>query len=112
MEVNEERYQHMVESSPDIILIVKDSMIQYINPRGAEICSLDAGDDYSPLFEQAFLELVSSSIDKVTKGAIIQLSKVIMNGKEEKKHLTDVWMGEIVWDGNPAVELIVRIKGE
>lgn len=25
-------------------------------------------------------------------------------------HLADVWIGEILWDGTPAVEMIIRSK--
>lgn len=100
----------MVESSPDMILIVKDEVIQYCNPTGIEHYGLNAGENYSNLFEPEFLTTLSSYIEKAAYGAKFELSEITVIGKDSKKILTDMWVGEIIWDGVPAVELIIRTK--
>ena len=110
LEVSEERFQHMVEASPEIIVIIKDGMIQYINPIGLELCESRTGGDCMIFFEHEDHKEISSAIEKVTHGAKIELSDIKIRCTTEIRHLADVWIGEIIWDGTPAIEMIIRIK--
>jgi len=112
--VSEERYQNMIESSPDTILIIKDGLIQYINQAGLELCDSTGGTkigiDCMSLFDPADQELIRSNIEKAAQGARIELPGIKIRSSLNSGHIADVWIGEIIWDGAPAVEMIIRSK--
>jgi PAS domain-containing protein len=114
LETSEERYQNMIESSPEAILITKDGIIQYINPSGMQLCTagggLKTGDTCLDLFDPADQELISSTIEKAVEGAKVELLKIRMRSGNNITHLADVWIGEIIWDGVPAIQMIIRTR--
>lgn len=113
LEMSEERYERMIESSPDTILIIKDGIIQFINTAGLEICNQANGangKDCLNLFEPGDQELIATHIRKAANGARIELTDIRLRSSVDGIHPADVWMGEILWDGQPAVEMIIRQK--
>jgi len=114
LQISEERYQSMIESSPEAVLILKDKVIIYINSAGLDLFKLNkggvTGSDWLQLFDHETLELITSSIGKAIEGAKIELSDIGIGPKDARNHIADLWIGEILWDGEYAVMVIIRKK--
>lgn len=114
LQISEERYQSMIESSPEAVIILKENVIQYINPAGFELFEsknrVAVGNDWLPLFDPESRDLITSSIIKATEGAKIELSDIGIGPKNGRDHIVDLWIGEILWDGKYAVMVIIRKK--
>ena len=116
LQVSEERYQNMIESSPEAILILKGREIQYINPSGAELSGTEnggtVGSDCISLFDPLDQERIAATIAKAAEGARVELSGIRIRHSEAGNRTSDVWIGEIHWDGAPAVQMIIRTRTE
>jgi PAS domain-containing protein len=114
LQISEERYQSMIESSPEAVIILIGKVIQYINSAGLDLFEpnkrVAAGSDWSQLFDPEALDLITSSITKAIEGARIELSDIGIGLKDARYHRGDLWIGEILWDGEHAVMMIIRKK--
>jgi PAS domain-containing protein len=114
LQISEERYQTMIEASPETILIIRDGVIQYTNPAGLELIDdapgVHPGTGYLTIFDPADQELIDSTVKKVIEGARIELSDIRMRSGISGTHHADIWMGEIRWDGTAAIEMIIRTR--
>lgn len=112
LQISEERYQNMIESSPDAIVIIKGDEIRYLNPSALELGGSVSvgGTNYLDLFHPDYQPLISSTLEKGTEGAKIELSDLMVGHTNFWNHQADVWIGELYWDGQPAVQMIIRIK--
>jgi len=114
LQISEERYQSMIESSPEAIIILKEKAIQYINPAGLELFEPKNGDPTGSVWFQLFnpddQDQISSSIKKAIEGAKIELSDIRIGPNDVRNHHSDLWIGELLWDGEHAVMIIIRKK--
>ena len=114
LQISEERYQSMIESSPDAVIILIGKAIQYINPAGLDLFELNKGvatkGDWFYLFDPEALDLLTSSITKAAEGAKIELSDIGIRPKGARYLRGDLWIGEIPWNGEHAVMMIIRKK--
>ena len=114
LQMSEERYQSMIESSPEAVIILKENIIQYINPAGFDLFEsnkgIAAGSDWLQLFDPEALDLITTSIMKATEGAKIELSDIGIGLKDGRNHNADLWIGEILWNREYAVMMIIRKK--
>ncbi|MDD1730257.1 MAG: PAS domain S-box protein [Methanospirillum sp.] len=115
LQISEERYQSMIESSPEAVLILRDETIQYSNPANLDLFGPKngvTGREWVHLFDPETRDQILSSITKATEGAKIELSDIGIGLSDGRNHIADLWIGEILWDGEPAVMMIIRKKSD
>ena len=114
LQISEERYQNIIESSPEAIIIIKGREIRYINASGIELYEPESkgviGNDCMDIFAPDDHELIISSIAKATEGAKIELSDLRIGYNDSRNHIANLWIGEIPWDGEYAVMMIIKKK--
>ncbi|MFH0968708.1 MAG: PAS domain-containing protein [Methanobacteriota archaeon] len=114
LHISEERYQNMIEWSPEAVFILKNQEIQYINPSGRELCG---GFDKVPemtsilkLFDPADQQRIITTIHQATEGARVELTDIKIVRRDTRTLITDIWIGEILWDEARAIQMIIRKK--
>src|SRR5262249_23574002 len=111
---SEERYRRLVDLLPDSVYIHDGKIILFINPSGVEMFGAKSADEIvgrSPLdfsHESDRGKLVARATDvlqqKVSKDPL-RRRRLRMDGSE---YLADVSAVHIVWQGRPAVLVVVR----
>ncbi|HWQ68194.1 MAG TPA: PAS domain-containing protein [Methanospirillum sp.] len=114
LHISEERYQNMIEWSPDAVIILKDQEIQYINPSGLELCrrtgKVPEMNSCLELFEPADRERITTTINQAIEGARVELIDIrIVHGNSGTLN-ADLWIGEILWDDTRAIQMIIRTR--
>lgn len=114
LKISEERYKNMIEWSPDAVIILKNQVIQYINPSGREICGrTDTSSgihDFLEIFDPAGQNMIISTIQQAAEGARVELSDIGITPRDIGTRRVDIWIGEILWDGSPAIQIIIRTR--
>jgi PAS domain S-box-containing protein len=113
LRASEEDHRHLAESSPDSILVSTGNRIIYANPAGEQMFAsgqMDGlvGRQFADLVDPAERESVCGRVRQTMEGARMHLSDVRMTRLDGSPLCTDATLGEIVWDGKPAVQILLR----
>ncbi len=111
--VSEEHHRQLAESSPDSILVSTGNRIIYANPAGEQMFASGreqglVGRPFADLIDPAERESVCGRVRQTMEGARMHLSGVRMTRLDGSPLCTDATLGEIVWDGKPAVQIVLR----
>ena len=111
--VSEERHRHLAESSPDSILVSSGERIIYANPAGEQMFASGeehglVGRQVEDLVDPTERESVHDRVRQTMKGARMHLSGVRMIRLDGSPICADATLGEVVWDGTPAVQIVLR----
>ena len=111
--INEERYRNMIEWFPEALFVIKDKNILFINPAGIELCKQKGfkgvSSSYLDLFSPDDQEKIQNAIIQALKGGKYKLADVKIPCPEGSSISVNIWIGEIIWDNLPAVQMIIRI---
>ncbi|MBU1524493.1 MAG: PAS domain S-box protein [Candidatus Omnitrophica bacterium] len=114
LRASEERYRHLVELSPDTIIIHSQDKIVFVNPAGCKLLGARTSDE---LVGEPMLSIVHPDYQNIAKK---RMQQIIEKGEEiplmEEKFLgvdgraIDVEVGSIpfIYQDNPAVQVVVR----
>jgi len=111
--MSEERYRYLTEWSPDAILVCADGKILYTNPAGLPLLGAGSKDD---LVGKDILDLVQPDerdqvrerMNQAMLGARMQLPGAWLTRLDGRKIRAGILFGGIVWDGKPAIQIILR----
>jgi PAS domain S-box-containing protein len=111
--VSEEHHRQLAESSPDSILVSAGNRIIYTNPAGEQMFGSGRGQglvgrQFADLIDPAERESVCGRVRQTMEGAKLHLSDVRMTRLDGTPLCADATLGEIVWDGSPAVQIVLR----
>jgi PAS domain S-box-containing protein len=110
---SEERYRYLTEWSPVAILVQEGGKILYINPA---CLRLFAGYKNEDLLGKDLIQMISPDsrdlmqqrMAQALLGAKMQIPEIGLVRLDGKDIRAEVWLGEIIWDGSPAVQIIFR----
>ena len=113
LRVSEERHRHLSESSPDSILVSSGERIIYANPAGEQMFASGqarglVGRQFEDLIDPADRESLHDRMRQTVEGARMHLSGVRMTRLDGSPLCADATLGEIDWDGAPAVQIVLR----
>lgn len=113
LRVSEERHRHLAESSPDSILVSTAERILYANPAGEQMFAADpahelVGREIGELVDPGEREGMRDRVRQTMQGARMHLSAIRMTRLDGRPLCADATLGEIVWDGAPAVQIVLR----
>ena len=111
--MSEERYRYLAEGSPDAILVCAEGKILYTNPAGLPLLGAGSKDD---LVGKDILDLVQPDerdqirerMNQAMLGARVQLPGARLTRLDGRKIRAGILFGGIVWDGKPAIQIILR----
>jgi PAS domain S-box-containing protein len=112
LRVSEERHRVLFESSLDPILVSAGNRVLYANPAGehmfADAHNALVGRTFAELVAPAEREKICGRLRQVTQGARMHLCDIGMTRLDGSQLRADAALSEIVWDGAPAVEIVIR----
>jgi PAS domain S-box-containing protein len=113
LRTSEEDHRHLAESSPDSILVSTGNRIIYANPAGEQMFASGreqgvVGRPLADLVDPAERESICGRVRQTMGGARMHLSGVRMTRLDGSPLCTDATLGETVWDGKPAVQIVLR----
>ncbi|SEM85001.1 PAS domain S-box-containing protein [Stigmatella aurantiaca] len=110
LEENEERFQTLIERSPDAILIHREGQLVFINPAGVSMLGYERAEELQGRPMEALLP--SSDEEETLTGAPLEAAsaaaEVEWQHRSGRKVLGEVVAFPLVFDGKPAVVSIVR----
>jgi PAS domain S-box-containing protein len=110
---SEERYRYLTEWSPVAILVQEGGKILYINPAGIRLFAGNKKEDLigKDLVQMIFPDSRDSMQQRMAQallGAKMQIPEIGLVRFDGKDIRVEAWLGEIIWDGRPAVQIIFR----
>jgi PAS domain S-box-containing protein len=112
LQMSEERHRVLFEASLDPILVSAGNRVLYANPAGERMFA-DAdhaliGRGFAELVDPAERESVCARLRQATQGARMHLCNIGMTTLDGRPLRADAALSEIVWDGAPALEIVIR----
>jgi PAS domain S-box-containing protein len=110
---HEIRYRQLAESSPDTLIILKDEKIVYINPAGlrffgADHCNDIINNDFYAHVMPEEKERVRDQIARAMQGKRIPFYVTSLVKLDSTPIQAEAFNERILWDGQPAVQIILR----
>ena len=111
--VSEERYRYLAEWSPDAIIVCTEGKILYTNPAGLHLLGARSkddliGKDLIDLVQPHERDQVRERMDQAMLGGRVQLPDARMARLDGREVRAETLFGGIVWDGRPAIQIILR----
>lgn len=113
LKISEKRYRYLTEWSPDAIIVQHKGKIIYTNGAGRQLFAASKkedllGNDMVNLVSPNERDTMRQMIDKVPHGERMEISKTRLKRCDGKDILVEVRLGEIIWEGESAVQFILR----
>lgn len=113
LRVSEEHHRTLAETSPDSILVSTTDQILYANPASKQMFAADPGHDLvglgiDDLVDPTERESMHLRVRQTMDGARMHIAAVRMIRLDGVSLCADAALGEITWDGVPAVQLLLR----
>lgn len=110
---SEEHYRILVEWSPDANVVYQDGAIIYANLAFLRLFTANgtdnpAGRDILDIILPADRQLVHERISQAAKGAQVQVPDMHLLRSDGSEIRADLSFREVIWDGSPAVLIIIR----
>jgi PAS domain S-box-containing protein len=113
---SEERYRYLTDGSPDAKIVYSDGKILFTNPVGLRMFGAGSPDeligrDIADLVEGSQKDLVRERLKQAVLGARMQVPGVRLAQPDGHGVTVEMVLGGIIWDGKPAVQVILRGGG-
>jgi len=110
---SEERYRNLAEFSPDAVMVYRDGAVLYANPASLRLFGADrpgdlAGRDILAMIDGDNHALVRERFAQAELGARIPVPGVGIVRPDGSMAKADLSLGELAWDGRPAVLVVAR----
>jgi PAS domain S-box-containing protein len=110
---HETRYRQLAESSPDTLVVLKDAKIVYINPAGlrffgADHCNDIINNDFYSLVNPREKERMREHIAAAMQGKRTPFYGTRLIKLDSSLIQAEAFNEKILWDGQPAVQIILR----
>ncbi len=113
LSASEERYRSLADWSPDAIMVCIPGRILYTNQAGLDMFGVKAsgdivGSDLIDLLDPDEQDGVRERISRTMAGAPMELFRVRLLRSDGSSILVEASGGHIIWDEEPAIQLILR----
>jgi len=110
---SERKYRHLTDWSPDAIMVQQEGKIVYTNPAGQRLFWASTNEE---LLGKNLINLISpderkninQKLDQALLGAKMQIPQTNLVRLDGRRVSVEGWLGEIIWDGKNAVQIILR----
>lgn len=114
---SERKYRYLTDWSPDAIIVQQGGKIVYTNPAGQRLFGASTNEE---LLEKNIIYLISpderenisQKLDQALMGEKMQISQTNLVRLDGRRISAEGWLGEIIWDGKSAVQIILRQLSE
>ena len=113
LQKSERKYRYLTDWSPDAIMVQQEGKIVYTNPAGQRLFLARTNEE---LLGKNILHLISpderknisQKLDQVLLGEKMQIPQTSLVRLDGRRISVEGWLGEIIWDGKNAVQIILR----
>jgi PAS domain S-box-containing protein len=114
---SERKYRYLTDWSPDAIMVQQEGKIVYTNPAGQRLFMARTneellGKNILNLFSPDERKNISQKLDQALLGEKMQIPQTSLVRLDGRRISVEGWLGEIIWDGKNAVEIILRELSE
>jgi PAS domain S-box-containing protein len=116
LRLSEERYRYLTDWSPDAKIVYSEGKILFTNPVGLRMFGANSpdeliGKDIAELVDGSQKDLVTGKLKQAAMGARMQVPGVRLVQSGGHGATVEMVLGGIIWDGKPAVQVILRGGG-
>jgi PAS domain S-box-containing protein len=116
LRLSEERYRYLTDWSPDAIIVYHEGKILFSNPAGLRMFGAGSPDgligrDMVDLVEGSQKDLVRERLKQAALGARMEVPGVRLVRPDSRDLTAEMVLGKVLWDGKPAVQVILRSAG-
>jgi PAS domain S-box-containing protein len=113
LRTSEERYRYLTEWSPDAIIVYHEGKILFANPAGLRMSGAGSPDlligrDIIDLVQDSQKDLVRERLKQAVLGARMEIPGVRLVRPDGRDLAAEMVLGRVLWDGEPAVQVILR----
>lgn len=111
--LSEERYRHLIEWSPQGIIVLSKGEIVYLNPVGIRLFGADSmenliGRDIIELIEPEWQAIFRQRFTQAMLGAQMNIDKVQLI-RQDGSHVTvEMYLAPMFWNNSKAIQIVIR----
>jgi len=111
--LSEARYRHLIEWSPEGIIVIIQGGIAYVNPIGIRIFGADRlenliGHDILDLIDPEFQAIFRQRFTQATFGAQMNIDKVQIIKQDGSQVTVGMYLAPVVWNKVSAIQIVIR----
>ena len=111
--LSEARYRHLIEWSPEGIIVIIQGGIAYVNPIGIRIFGADRlenliGRDILDLIDPEFQAIFQQRFAQATFGAQMNIDKVRIIKQDGSQTTVGMYLAPVVWNKASATQIVIR----
>jgi PAS domain S-box-containing protein len=111
--MSEERYRHLIEWSPQGIIVLSKGEIAYINPVGIRFFGADSkekliGRDIIELIDSGSQAIVQQRFAQATVGAQMNIDKVQIIRQDGSHATVGMYLAPMFWNNGSAIQIVMR----
>lgn len=117
LQKSERKYRYLTDWSPDAIMVQQEGKIVYTNPAGQRLFWASTneellGRNILNLISPDEKENISQKLDQALLGEKMQIPQTNLVRLDGRRIPVEGWLGEIIWEGKNAVQIILRELSE
>jgi PAS domain S-box-containing protein len=111
--LSEDRYRHLIEWSPEGIIVYRQGEIVYVNPVGIRFLGADRGENLigRNIIDMIHLEgqpIFRERVAQATLGAPMNIDKVQLIRQDGSHVAVGMSLAPVFWDKGTAVQIVIR----
>ena len=111
--LSEERYRHLIEGSPEGIIVVLQGEIAYVNPVGIRFFGADRGENLIgrniiELIDPEWQEIFRQRFAQATIGAQMNIDKIGIIRQDASRVSMGLDLAPVVWNKGSAIQIVMK----
>jgi PAS domain S-box-containing protein len=111
--LSEERYRHLIEWSPEGIIVYRQGGIAYVNPVGIRFLGADRGEDLMgrdiiDMIDPAWQAIFQERVAQAALGAQMNIDNVRLIGQDGSHVAVGMSLAPVVWNKGTAIQIVMR----
>jgi PAS domain S-box-containing protein len=111
--LSEERYRHLIEWSPEGIIVLMHGGIAYVNPAGIRFFGADRGEnligrDIIDLIDPEWQEIFRQRFAQATLGAQMNIDTVRIIRQNGSRVTVGMYLAPVFWNKASAIQIVIK----
>jgi PAS domain S-box-containing protein len=111
--LSEERYRHLIEGSPEGIIVYRKEKIAYVNPAGVRFLGADSresltGRNIIDLIDPEWKNLFHERVMQATIGARLNMDNVGLTRQDGSHATVEMSLAPVFWDKWSAIQIVIK----
>ncbi len=111
--LSEERYRHLIEWSPEGIIVYRKEEIAYVNPAGVRLLGAESresltGRTITDMIDPEWRTVFRERVVQATIGAPMNISNVGLTRKDGSHVIVEMSLAPVFWDKGSAIQIVIK----